>query len=454
MEEKNIFKENCMRIFLLRHFLLLFAGIISLGFMAMPTFAQDADKMHDMQRVIDAQQKHLEVQQKQLDEQRQLLQDLQKQMESLARKEETKEVPAVAQKPAATPTAKTVISSDNVVTSDVDRVKLSISGWVNPAVNVVDDGKDTNAYFVDNDNAESRVHFAGTGKINDDLTLGAVIELSIAPNRAGFVSQNDPNPGDVFEQRITEATLDSKRLVELSLGRGFTASYHTAGSDLSKTLMISYNNVSDLAGGMLFRQKSDDSLTDLDIAHSFISFDGLGRQSRVRYDTPTFNGFTFATSLLTDQRYDGAARWSGQGYGFKSAVSAGVADPKINDDTNLIYSGSFALLHENTGLNFTFAAGMLDQDNRSNRRNYYGKLGWITNFFSVGETAFAVDYSRTEYQPAESDQGYSTSLAGVQYFEKYGVAAYLIYRKYSLDLTAEPEVHDINVMSGGAMVMF
>ena len=83
-----------MRVFPLRRFLPMFAGIIGLGFIAMPTFAQDADTMHDMQRIIDAQQKHLEAQQKQLDAQMLLLQDLQKQMESLVSGADTKEVPA------------------------------------------------------------------------------------------------------------------------------------------------------------------------------------------------------------------------------------------------------------------------------------------------------------------------------------------------------------------------
>ena len=54
---------------------------------------------------------------------------------------------------------------DKVVVSGQERVKLSISGMVNRAVNVVDDGKDTDAYFVDNDNAESRVTFVGKAKV-------------------------------------------------------------------------------------------------------------------------------------------------------------------------------------------------------------------------------------------------------------------------------------------------
>ncbi len=187
-----------MKTFSFRHLLLIAGGIIGLTFLAMPAFAQDAKKMQELQRVIDAQQKQMEAQQKQLDAQRQLLQDLQKQMESLVKEADTEEVPVAAEKPAAKPevaSTKAPPPVEKVVTTGGgERVKLSISGWVNRAVNIVDDGKDTDAYFVDNDNAESRVTFTGTGKINDDLTLGSVIELTIAPNKASDVNQKTKRP--------------------------------------------------------------------------------------------------------------------------------------------------------------------------------------------------------------------------------------------------------------------
>ena len=134
-----------------------------------------------------AQQKQLEIQQQQLEAQRKLLQELQTQIDSLAKDTDDK-FKSVAQEDK----AKVKAPVDKVVTSGGgERTKLSISGWVNRAVNIVDDGKDTDAYFVDNDNAESRVNFAGTAKVTDDLTLGSMIELTIAPNKASNVNQED-----------------------------------------------------------------------------------------------------------------------------------------------------------------------------------------------------------------------------------------------------------------------
>jgi hypothetical protein len=441
----------------LLHLLLLAVGILGLGFLAMPAFAQDAAKVQDLQRVIEAQQKQMEAQQKQLDAQRQLLLNLQKQMESLAKDADTKEAPVAAEKPVAKPavaSTKVPPPDKKVVTSGQERVKLSISGMVNRMVMMVDDGKDTDAYFVDNDNAESRVNFVGTAKATDDLTLGSRIELTIAPNKSGVVNQeNQADNNDVFDQRWTEVSLDSKRFGKLSLGKGDTASMNSAASDLSGTQVIAYATITDTAGGMLFRQKDDDSLTDLRIFDAFHNFDGLNRKNRLRYDTPSFHGFHLATSLISDQRYDASLWWGGQGYGFKAVGSAAWADPN-EDDTDFQYDGSFSILHEDTGLNLTLSGGLLERDNQSDPKNFYAKAGWLKRFFDFGETAFGVDYARSLNLPTDSDDGYSIGAAAVQQFEEYGTEFYLLYRLHSLDRDVEPEVHDISVGSIGARVKF
>jgi hypothetical protein len=203
---------------------------------------------------------------------------------------------------------------------------------------------------------------------------------------------------------------------------------------------------------MLFRENND-TLTNLSIAETFRSYDGLNRVNRVRYDTPTYQGFRLSAAAVSDQRYDGALWWGGEGYGFKAIGAAGLADPN-EDDTNFQYDGSFSLLHEDTGLNLTLSAGLLDRDSQSDGENRFGKLGWLTRFFPVGETAFEVDYTQTLNQPTENDDGYSVGASAVQFFEEYGTEVYLLYRLYSLDRDVEPSVQNINLISIGARIKF
>ncbi len=151
---------------------------------------------------------------------------------------------------------------EKVVTTDQDRIKLAISGQIDRAVNVVDDGAKTRAYFVDNDASNSRLRLIGTARATDDLTLGTRFEVAIAPNESAQVSQTDQEPGTYFDQRWVDLYLDSKRFGKLSLGKGDTASNNTAEVDLSKTDVVAYASVSAIVGGMLFRTKDTNVLTN------------------------------------------------------------------------------------------------------------------------------------------------------------------------------------------------
>jgi hypothetical protein len=427
--------------FIISVVLLLAVQLFSAGTVAAEEKSVDAKTIERLERLIKQQQRQLESLQQQLNELKKTATEAQ--TEAKEAKSVAEEVKTTAQAPL-----------EKVVTSGGgERIKLAISGQTNRAVNIVDDGKSTDAYFVDNDNSESRVRFVGTARATDDLTLGSQIELTIAPNKAGEVNQNNEETGDVFEQRITEATLDSKRFGKLSLGKGHTASYGSASQDLSRTDVISYAEISDTAGGMLFRQNSDDTLTNVRIVDAFRAWNGLSRKNRVRYDSPKFYGAHLATSAISDQRYDAALYWGGQGYGFKAAGAAAFVYPN-EDDSDFQYDGSFSLLHENTGLNLTLSAGLVERDNQGDAQNYYAKAGWRTKFFSFGETAFGVDYTRSLNLPTGRDEGYSVGAAAVQQFDKYGTELYLLYRLHSLDRDVEPSVQDINVVSVGTRVRF
>ena len=436
--------------------LLLTAQVLFASSVAAEEGSVDAKTIERLEQLIKAQQQQLESLQQQLNELKQTAVDAKIEHEN-TRKTIKKVADDMENRVDTSATARIALDQppgDKDVTSGGgERMRLSINGFVNRAVNIVDDGKDTDAYFVDIDDAESRVNFVGTARATDDLTLGTRIELAIAPNKSGNVSQVNQEVDNIFEQRWTEVSLLSKSFGKLSLGKGNVGAFGTTSVDLSRTGVISYSSIIDTAGGMLFRQTSDDTLTDVRIGDAFNNFDGLLRKNRLRYDTPTFYGFHLSGSAFSDRRYDGALWWGGQGYGFKAAAGAGITEPS-EDDAGLQYGGSFSILHEDTGLNFTLSSGKLERDDQSDPYNVYGKLGWLTNPFSFGWTAFAFDYTRSMNLPTENDDSYSIGSAVVQAFEKYGTELYAVYRLHSLDRDVEPSVHDISVLSIGTRVKF
>ena len=480
-ENRHIFcsmaYEDTMRIMARLHHLLLAVGIIGLGSFALAVQAQDAGKEPELLRTIELQQSQLEAQQKQLDAQGRMLQQIQSQTETLldnARQEverlgvlvkqqqvqleslqqQVSEAPTTEEEVASTvPEEADALAEKNVTSAGGERVKLAISGHVNRMVSIIDDGKDTEAYFVDNDNSETQVRFVGTARASDDLTLGTTIEVSIAPNLSGQIDQRNQETNNIFDQRKAEITLESKRYGKFWLGKGFTASYTAGSVDLSQTGVISYSTIVDTAGSMFFRDSSTGDLTDLRIYQAFNSFDGLNRRNRIRYDTPRFGGFHLAASAVSDERYDASLWWGGRGYGLEMGGAVAVADPN-EDDVDLQYNGSYSVLHEDTGLNLSLSFGLQDSNGRDDPQNYFAKIGWLKQFFSVGKSALSVDYTRSLNLPTDRDDGYSIGVAAVQHLDRYGTELFALYRLHSLDRGIQPKVKDISVVSMGARVKF
>jgi len=408
--------------------------------------AVDLQLLQQLQETVQKQQQQLQQQSEQIRAQSEVLQNLQQQITALQK-------PAAAVQPVAASTLQT--TAPPVIASGNDKIKLSLSGQINRAVNITNDGSSTQVYPVDNDTSNSRIRFVGTAKINNDLTLGTRLELSIAPDESSVVSQTNQAPGDYFNQRWAEVSLASKTFGKLSIGKGDTASNTTAESDLSKTDVVQYASIADISAGMLFREKNGIcKLTTLKVSDAFKNLDGLSRQSRLRYDSPSLFGFSIAGSLVSGQRSDLALLWGGEGYGLQAAGAFAVSNPKITN-AGLIYDGSLSILHTASGLNLTISGGLGERNAPQDATNLYFKLGWLANFTKLGYTAFGADYTRSENMATSGDKAYSVGAAVVQAFEKYATELYFQYRIYSLDRSAGTQpVANINVGTFGARVKF
>ncbi len=415
--------------------------------------AMDQQVLQQMQETIRQQQLQLQQQAEQIKAQSEILQRLQQQISTFQQ----------TSAPVQIPTAQTVQTAAPVpvVTSGNDKIKLAISGQINRAVVVANDGYNSTLYHVDNTASNSRIRFVGTAKANEDLSIGTRIEIAVSPDRSSAVSQQQKTLSDTyFDQRWVEVSLASKRFGKLSIGKGDTASNTTAEVDLSKTDVVQYASITDMGGGFLFRSKNGtqafipNGTSNLKVADAFSSFDGLSRQSRLRYDSPNLYGFSLAGSLVSNQRSDLALFWGGQGYGLKGAGAFAVSNPKLAS-AGLLYDGSFSLLHSATGLNLTLSGALQQYTTRKDATNLYGKLGWLANFTNLGYTAFGVDYTCSQDLAQAGDKGYSIGAAAVQAFEKYATELYFQYRIFSLDRAAgTAPAADITIGTFGARVKF
>ena len=369
--------------------------------------------------MIDELKQLVRQQQQQIEAQAKALEDLQRRIEGM---EQTQDEII------------TSAASKKTVTSGEDNISLELSGQVNRGVLFIDDGEQTDTFYVDNDNSSTRFRLVGKGQVTEDFSIGSLIEVQMESNSTADVNQNNNGSvgGGSFTERKLEFYLDSKRFGRLAVGQGSTASDNTAEVDLSGVSVIGYSSVADMAGGILFRDKDSGQLTNIKVGNVFTNLDGLGREDRVLYDTPTLGGFQASTSFVTNSRWDLALRYGGDFGAFQTAAAIGYADPN-SDTVDYRLDGSFSVLHD-SGVNLTAAAGIDKRDDDSDdAKYYYAKVGYIAQWFSWGDTAFALDYYDGENINVDNDQSETYGIFAVQNLSDYGTQFYLGIRSYQYD---------------------
>ncbi len=329
---------------------------------------------------------------------------------------------------------------------------VTFYGQASPAYLQFDDGEKSYGDLVDNTRSNTRVGFLLDQVLGNGQKLVFNFETALgAPGSSSFSQDSDP----VWTWEKTDLRkIDlawSGTFGTFSIGQGSMASDGIATNDLSGTTMASTVTTADSAGGYLFRL-GDGDLSDVTIGNVFSDFDG-GRKGRVRYDTPSFNGFTLAASygqeILAedDDRdfYDIAAFYQGDAGDMKVRAGLGYAWVEDDGDTSEAYAGSVSVLHGPTGLNGTLAAG-----GRPDGAHYvYGKAGWIANLTDVGGTAFSADYYSGQDFGTDGSESTQWGVQATQNFDDLNLEAYLGYAAYTFDDDSGADYQDASSVLAG-----
>ncbi len=283
---------------------------------------------------------------------------------------------------------------------------LRFYGQINKGILNYDDGIDNETYYViDNDNSSTRFGFEYDQSFGE-WTFENVNEFTWAPYSTGNINIiNDSPSSEDYEWgndniRKIDFTLEHDRYGKFWVGQGSMATDGIAEIDLSGTDVIGYSGVGDSASAQIIRY-SDPTLFFADnpqIGQAFQNYDG-GRLTRLRYDTPSFSGFSVAFAFGQDllsgdeddrdiNQYDVALIYERAYDSFE--VGAGIGY-YANDDDAEVWAGSVSALHTPTGVNGTFAAGTQDFESDSSTY-WYGKLGLLREFVAWGDSAAAIDY--------------------------------------------------------------
>ncbi|MGI9414990.1 MAG: porin [Hyphomicrobiales bacterium] len=316
-------------------------------------------------------------------------------------------------------------------------ISVKFGGQVNRAFLYGDNGEVDDTFFVDNDNSSTRLRARAKGQINCDLSVGAQIEVQFESNSSAAIrfKQNSSAGPNNFTERKLEVWFDSETWGRIWLGQGDTASNGTSEVDLSGTAVVAYSSIEDMAGGLEFEN-------GVRIRDASTNLDGLSRQDRVRYDTPTIAGFQLSTSVTDQNHWDLALRYAQKfgGHKFAAAIAYVNQDFRQGGDYDYQVAGAASLLLDN-GLNFTVAAGM-QEDNIDGRGAttdpffFYAKVGWILDLISWGHTAIAFDFQYTDEVDAQDEEFYAYGAFVVQKIDHVGTEIYAGVRVHELDADA------------------
>ena len=340
-----------------------------------------------------------------------------------------------------------------------DTAYLEFYGQINKGLLTFDDGGSTENYFpVDNASSSSRIGLRFYALREDNWGVGGNLEWEWTAYSTTNVNQLNKDDFDWESNllRKAEVYMDSKEYGKFWFGQGSMASDSSAEVDLSGTSVVGYSLISDMAGGPFLRL-DDGSLSNVRVKDAFTNYDGLGRKLRIRYDTPSYSGFSlsssFGTQVVPDPTHiavwDLALRYDETINDVK--VSGALAFSRPGDGDS-IYDASISLLHQPTGLSLTLAAGYSDKDAIDGRYGY-AKLGYQTDIFDVGKTAFSVDaYFGRDIKGKGSDSE-SFGVQAVQNLDYYQTELYVGARSYSYDDDVA-SVQDSYAVLAGARLKF
>ncbi|MBE1284751.1 MAG: porin [Rhodobacteraceae bacterium] len=312
---------------------------------------------------------------------------------------------------------------------------VRLYGQVSPTFQSVDDGFQSYDNFLDNSHSNTRVGLWVMQPLADG-TFGFNFETALGWTNTAGVNQNQQSTGfdwDRGDLRKVDFSYKSNTWGTVYVGQGSMATDGVADKSLNNNAMTTYNGIGDFAGGYQFRTTTG-ALSGVTIGSVMPSLDG-GRRGRIRYDSPTFNGFQVAvaageeilSTTNSDNYYDIAIKYVQDFDGFE--VAGGVGFSRRDTATGNVDDtfGSVAVRLDN-GLNFAFSAG-----SRKNSGDYtYVLAGYEADFWQIGKTSFAVDYYAGNDFGLAGREANTMGVGINQNIDSISTQVYLGYRTHEL----------------------
>ena len=371
------------------------------------------------------------------------------------------------------------------------KVSLTVSGWVGQQITFWDDGFESNQYVGDlGRTLSSHVKFTGQATIAPGWTAGYVLHIE-AFNQNSLGQTQDYGNWSGFDALQSYWFIKSDHWGKVGVGRQSQASDNTAILVDGSGSLVPANWVAFDVNSFGIRRSTDGAGAQAAAGGPGRTWGSVGgctgggawgdcnglTQNVVRYDTPTFGGFSASASWGEDDMWDVALRYAGEHHGFKFAVAAAYNEITGNGDPNLFFQGPNApetqyfqigayLQHIPTGLflygaygNNELEGGSLGPAGSFESDTYYIKAGLRRNLNPLGATVFYGEYLNVD----ESSNGAVAvgeldvwGLGIVQEIDAAAMSLWVSYRHLSYEDNAfyATGAEDFNYVKAGALINF
>lgn len=330
-------------------------------------------------------------------------------------------------------------------------LEAKLSGQINQMVMYADDGKDSDFFVTDNNNSSTRIRATGEEAVSDSVKVGFQFEMEALENSSNRISISNSDAAGTnktleWNSRWLNIYFDTQ-FGKFEIGKGDAAANGITELDLSGTSVAAFSSIASTSSAFALRY--DDGSSGSTIGQVFSNFDGaLSRTERIRYNTPSFAGLTFAAAAANAGAWDASLMYSAEIYG-KIVAGLGYTNMQRNADYTQI-AGSVSWLAP-FGLNVTFAYGSQDYNDSAyaDPTNYYVKVGYIT-----GIHAFSIEYDNCADYNLRDRTG---TMYGAAYVIKpwKPVELYAAYRLYSVDNpSSSTDPKDFSQFYAGTRIKF
>ena len=359
------------------------------------------------------------------------------------------------------------------------KVSLTVSGWVTQNVMYWDNGDESNVYVYDSgETLASNVKFTGQAQISPGWSAGYVLHLEAIGSEGLLIDEFSSTKPQlltgVFRGVAVAQSywfIKSEQLCKVSVGLVSQASDNTAILVDGSGSLVPANFVAFDWNAFGVRDQFG--------ARQALGISGLAGCSdcngiplnSVRYDSPTFGGFSVSASWGEDDFWDVAARYAGEFSGFKVAVATAYSESRDSNspfnqpsETEFWQVGGY-VQHVASGIFVYGAYGNLeDSDDAAtddDNNFWYVKAGIRQRWTPLGYTVVYGEYE--EFDNNRATVGWDTAnvdLYGagiVQEVDAAAMSLWLTYRHIESDSTlagVTSNYQDFDYVKFGALINF